>query len=155
MASTLVLTLRRRNNINDRDAMITEIKTVVQPFLRSNGFAGSFPHYRKKTSTGIDLLTFQSDRHGGGFVIEIARCPLDGVLTARGISVPPEKVRAWDIHPNYRKRVQPREGSGTDAWFRYNDAPLAHVAAAALKRLSQADLWNDVQMCGSNRPYSN
>src|SRR5579863_10301596 len=134
--------------------MIAEIKTVVQPFLRSNGFAGSFPHYRKKTSTEIDLLTIQFDRHGGGFVIEIARCPVDGVLTAWGASVPPEKVRAWDIHPKYRKRVKPRDGGGTDAWFRYDDTPVAQAAALALRCLSRADLWNDVQMCGSNRPHA-
>ena len=134
--------------------MIAEIKRSVQPFLCSNGFAGSFPHYRKKTSTGIDLLTIQFDRHGDGFVIEIARCPVDGALTAAGTSVPPEKVRAWDIHPNYRKRVQPRDGGGPDAWFRYDNAQVSHAAAVALKCLSNADLWKDVQMCGSNRPYA-
>jgi hypothetical protein len=143
-----------RSNISDRDAMIAEIRRVVQPFLRSDGFAGSFPHYRKKTPTGIDLLTIQFDRHGGGFVIEIARCPVEGVLTAWGAAVSPEKVRAWDVHPNYRKRIQPRVGGGTDAWFRFDDAPVSHAAAAALKCLSNSDLWNDVQMCGSNRPYA-
>jgi hypothetical protein len=140
--------------MSNRDAMISEIKSVVQPFLRSNGFTGSFPHYRKKTSTGIDLLTVQFDRHGGGFVIEIARCAVDGITTAWGTSVPPERVRAWDVHPNYRKRVQPREGVGTDSWFRYDDTPFTRVAALVLDCLSKDDLWNDVQTCGSNRPYA-
>ena len=140
--------------MNARSSMISEIKKVVQPFLRANGFSGSFPHYRKKTPTGIDLLTIQFDRCGGGFVIELARCPVEGVLTAWGAAVPPDKVRAWDVHINYRKRVQPREGSGTDAWFRYDNGPVSQVAAVALKLLSNANLWNDVQICGSNRPYA-
>jgi hypothetical protein len=96
----------------------------------------------------------QFDRNGGGFVIEIARCPIDGVLTALGASVPPEKARAWDVHPNYRKRIQPRAGGGTDAWFRYDNSPVAQAAALALKCISNANVWNDVQMCGSSRPYS-
>jgi hypothetical protein len=48
--------------MSNRDTMIAEIKRVAQPFLRSNGFAGLFPHYRKKTSIGIDLVTIQFDR---------------------------------------------------------------------------------------------
>ena|SRR5215471_10563962 len=140
--------------ISDRDAMIAELKRVVEPFLRSTGFKGSFPHYRKSTPTGIELLTFQFDRHGGAFVAEIARCPNDGLITAWGARVPPDKVKAWDVHPVNRKRIQPVSQSGTDGWFRYDRTPMVDVASAALRLLSDGDIWKDVPIGGSNQPYT-
>ena len=137
--------------ISDRESMIAELKCVVQPFLRSAGFAGSFPHYRKISTDCIDLLTFQFDRRGGGFVIEIARCPTDGIVTALGLRVPPNKTKVWDIHPNFRKRIQQRPGGGTDAWFRFDAVSPARIAAEALSRLTLGDLWEDVRISDSKQ----
>jgi hypothetical protein len=133
----------------DRKAMIAELRRVVQPYLRADKFAGTFPHYRRLGEQAIDLITFQFDRHGGGFVIEIARCPRDGFLTAWGKYVPPTEVSAWDVHPNFRKRIQQRPGSGTDAWFRFDTTDAAKIAAEALSLLSQQGLWADVRIGGS------
>ena len=60
------------------EAMVTELGKVVVPVLRSKGFRGAFPHFRRAGSHGVDLLTFQFDKHGGGFVVEIAQCPSEG-----------------------------------------------------------------------------
>src|SRR4051794_5602597 len=76
---------------HSRDAMIDALKGVVVPALRSRGFSGSFPHLRRPAAERIDLLTFQFDRNGGGFVIEVARCPLEGVPPPWGEKVPPNK----------------------------------------------------------------
>jgi hypothetical protein len=135
----------------DRGAMIAELKRVVQPHLRAERFVGTFPHFRRLSEEAIDLITFQFDRHGGGFVIEIARCPSDGILTYRGEHLPPSKVQAWDVHPNFRKRIKPRSGSGTDSWFRYETTVASKVAAEALTFVSQPALWADVKI-GSSRP---
>jgi hypothetical protein len=135
----------------DRGAMIAELKRVVQPYLRAEKFAGTFPHFRRAGEEAIDLITFQFDRHGGCFVVEIARCPRDGVLTYWGVHLSPAKVRAWDVNPNFRKRVKPRPGSGTDSWFRYETSDASKVAAEALSFLSEPGLWADVRI-GSSRP---
>lgn len=50
------------------------LKAVVVPALRLRGFMGTFPHFRRIGECGIDLLTFQFDKWGGGFVVEIAYC---------------------------------------------------------------------------------
>jgi hypothetical protein len=52
--------------------MEAELKSAVVPKLRSHGFKGSYPHFRRFADERIDLLTFQHDKWGGGFVIEIA-----------------------------------------------------------------------------------
>jgi len=55
----------------NRKAMDAAIKAIVVPVLREKQFAGSFPHFRRSTTRGMDLLTFQFDRYGGGFILEI------------------------------------------------------------------------------------
>jgi hypothetical protein len=67
--------------------MDREIKGAVIPWLRTQGFKGSFPHLRRTGQSAIDLLTFQFDLHRGGYVIEIAQCPLElGMCTPRAAS---------------------------------------------------------------------
>jgi len=63
------------------DEMVKAIKRIVAPRLREMGFKGSFPHFRRPTKAQIDLLTFQFDNQGGGFILEISRCPTDGIRT--------------------------------------------------------------------------
>ena len=90
-----------------RELMEKELKAAVVPKLRATGFSGSFPHFRRATEIGIDLLTFQFDKNGGGFVIEISRSPVEGVTTHWGKVIEPKRVTAWDMHPDQRQRLQP------------------------------------------------
>ena len=73
---------------DERDRMIETLKEYVVPVLRERGFKGSFPHFRRPTATAIHLLTFQFDKWGGGFTIEIAVCPPDGVTMHWGEHIP-------------------------------------------------------------------
>ena len=50
------------------------LKATVIPELRARGFQGSLPHFRRRRPDRIDLLTFQFDRSGGRFVVELAQC---------------------------------------------------------------------------------
>lgn len=103
--------------------MIASLKEIVVPRLRERGFRGSFPHFRRPTDRQIELLSFQFDRNGGGFVIEISRCPPGGITTYWGKEIPPDKVTPHDLHPDERQRLQPLEGGGTDSWFRFDSRP--------------------------------
>jgi hypothetical protein len=109
------------------DQMKKALKDVVVPRLRDHDFTGAFPHFRRRRPDRIDLLTFQFDRYGGGFVLEIGQCPPLGFTTSWGEQIAPEKVRAWDLSWKQRARIQPRVGPGTDSWFRYDDAPAPDV----------------------------
>ena len=127
--------------------MDAALKEMVVPVLRAKGFTGSLPHFRRKTTDAIELLTFQFDKWGGGFVVEISKCPIDGFTMPWGEHIPPNKVTAHHLNPDQRKRIQPREGSGTDDWFRFDGwVPAAksranRAAQQFLNHLSEAEAW--------------
>lgn len=49
----------------EREKIDAALKEHVIPILRSMGFKGSPPHFRRNTGQQIDQITFQFDRHGG------------------------------------------------------------------------------------------
>jgi hypothetical protein len=119
--------------------MDAALKEFVVPLLRLKGFKGSLPHFRRALPHHIELLTFQFDKWGGGFVLEIARCPTSGIVTSWGKSIAPNKVTAWDT--NERERIQPGNGHGTESWFRFDTEPVQNVAAQVVNLLPRAEAW--------------
>jgi hypothetical protein len=104
-----------------RKEMVKSLSETVVPVLRQKGFKGSFPHFRRVKTDRINLLTFQFDRNGGGFVIEITNCQPNGFTTSWGQKIEPNKLTAHDIFN--RKRIQynmDTPNSSTDDWFRYD-----------------------------------
>ncbi len=113
-----------------RKNMSKALTAVVVPVLRERGFSGSFPHLRRIQHDRLELLTFQFDRYGGGFIIELGQCGPDGFTTHWGKHIQPKHVTAWDVSSKQRTRIQPRAGSGTDSWFRFDDARSANDFAS-------------------------
>ena len=133
---------------SDRDEMNRNINEIVVPVLRQLNFKGSFPHFRRQTTERINLLTFQFDRNGGGFVIEIANCKPEGFATSWGLEIKPNKVTAHDM--NKRKRIQSNmntESSLTEDWFRYDKKNLSGLGDVYKKVckdvLSKLDIAED------------
>jgi len=125
-----------------RDDMISSLKKVFVPALRERGFKGSLPHFRRPLEDRIDLLTIQFDRWGGGFVIEISKCPPVGITLLWGEHVPPNRVRAWDVNPPYRPRLGAPRPQDDGHWFRFDDGtPTDKVATLAVSYLREADEW--------------
>lgn len=124
-----------------RNDMIAALKLHVVPKLRKKGFKGSFPHFRKINADKIDLLTFQFDRYGGGFVIEAAIYPVDGIVHEWGEIVPSNKVTAHDV--SERLRLKKQDGQ----WFRYDIATenvYEQVALQVLNHLHKAEeYWHN------------
>jgi hypothetical protein len=132
----------------EHERMIEALKKIVVTRLRDQGFRGSFPHFRRPSEKKIDLLTFQFDKRGGGFVIEISKCPPNGITTYYGECIPSNKVTAWHMHPDERVRLQPRniDGSSPSDWFRY-DRPIRFgdiyekTARDVLPFIKKAEEW--------------
>jgi hypothetical protein len=124
------------------DDMKSSLKKLFVPALKNRGFRGLLPHFRRIGTRQIDLLTVQFDRHGGGFIIEISKCPAEGFTTYWGKQIPSNKVTAWDLHPNDRHRLgSPRPGEDGH-WFRFDDdTPTDSVANSAILFLQEADQW--------------
>ncbi|OWT71476.1 MULTISPECIES: DUF4304 domain-containing protein [unclassified Achromobacter] len=123
----------------DRPQMEAALKQTIIPALRSAGFRGSFPHFRRIGNIQTDLWTFQVDKYGGGFVIEISSCPREGMTTAWGKFIPASKVTAHDI--NERLRLQNHPGSDTTAWYRYDTDAIDTIIARILEALPLAEDW--------------
>ena len=96
---------------NNRVDMINALKKSVIPYLREYGFKGSFPHFRRQNEENIDLITFQFNRYGGSFVVELTSCPKEGVTMS--------KVTAHDVGNRYRLK-EDKDEYGT--WFDYENA---------------------------------
>ena len=120
-----------------RKEMDAEIKSKVVPVLREKGFKGSMPHFRRPTNEGIDLLTFQFDKYGGGFLIEVSRCETKGITTYWGKKILPNKVTAHDLNPDKRFRIQPHNSH----WFRFDDGQYNEVTKEVINNLEKAEAW--------------
>jgi len=126
----------------ERDEMNRAIASLVVPALRQRGFTGSFPHFRRLAGAKTDLLTFQFDRHGGGFVIEIAEAPVGPFTLPWGAKVLPARLTAHDMPPSQRSRVQPGSDGSTESWFRFDRGlSSSQVAEQVISLLPQTDQW--------------
>jgi len=122
--------------------MESSLREILVPALRTRGFKGSLPHFRRIKDARVDLLTVQFDRHGGGFIVEISRCGSDGVTTSWGEQIPAGKVTAHDLHPNARHRLGSPAPGVDGRWYRFDDGTPADVVARALvAHLEEADQW--------------
>ncbi len=105
----------------EKDKMIKSLNEIFIPELRNRNFKGSFPHFRKTENGKTNLLTFQFDRNGGGFIIELANWNEPEFKTHCGKFIPLNKLKAHDLFK--RKRIYPNSASeenGTESWFRYD-----------------------------------
>lgn len=140
-----------------RKEMVKNLSDIVIPVLRQKGFKGSFPHFRRLKADRINLLTFQFDRSGGGFVIEITNCQPNGFTTSWGTKIEPNKLTAHDLFN--RKRIQSNmdtASSLTEDWFRYDKKYLfgfgdiyKKVCKDVLSKLDIAeDYWINGELSG-------
>lgn len=124
-----------------RKEMIVALNSIVVPVLRHRGFTGSFPHFRRLGTKQIDLITFQFDKWGGGFVVEISKCGTGGVTMPWGKRISPKKVTAHDLHPKDRIRLG-CEGPSTEDWYRYDTGnTLEAVAQEVVQQLDNTEKW--------------
>jgi hypothetical protein len=116
------------------------IKRVVVPHLRDRGFRGSFPHFRRCRDDRIDLLSFQFDKYGGAFVVEIGQCPTQGVTTYWGKFVSANKVNVTFVNKRLRLGAKDEQ---SDHWFRFDNEQDTEKVAREVIRLidAQAEPW--------------
>lgn len=111
----------------ERTKMIKSLQKDFVPELRKLKFKGSFPHFRRTIEGKTSLLSFQFDRYGGGFVINLSKWDKPEYKTHWGKTIQLNKLTAFDLDPQNRKRIYPKdtkEKYGKDRWFRYDISKL-------------------------------
>ena len=91
---------------------------VVLRVLREAGFTGKHPHYRRidSRSQTIDLVSFQTDKWGGGFLIELARCPAKNIRDWAGRRISSRRVTAQ----HFLERTRLPKAINRRGWYRYD-----------------------------------
>ena len=90
--------------------------------LIANGFTGKYPHFRKAGKDCIELVSFQMNKYGSSFTVEVScvfpnkkdtNCALE--------SIDADSVTVWDTNRRYRL-------SGMyDGWFYYSDLYVKRI----------------------------
>jgi len=134
--------------MSDGTRMRRALGGCVIAALRDDGFTGAWPHFRRPSKGRIDLVSFQFDKWGGGFCVEVGVAPPKDVRSALGYRVAVTKVTAHHLAALdggvlRRWRLGARR-RGSDHWYRYDAgtektrfAKLADKVLADLKRQAE------------------
>ena len=102
--------------MTNRERMKKYVLSNVVPMLLGNGFTGMYPHYRKIDGNCIELITFQTNKWGGSFTVEVSAIfPHAKDSNCAHDTIEAEKVTVWDTNNRYRLKGM------YDGWFHYND----------------------------------
>ena len=56
----------------NRNIMLSALKEHTFPLLKEQGFTGKYPNFRRKLDNCIELISFQTNKWGGSFTIEVS-----------------------------------------------------------------------------------
>lgn len=99
------------------ELMKGELRTAVITPLMEQGFSGKWPHFRKVHPDHIVLLTFQTNKYGGSFTVELSAVfPFSQNKNySECDSISLDKLNVWDTNRRYRLRGM------YDGWFHYRN----------------------------------
>ena len=101
------------------------LKKSLVPVLRSLGFQGSFPHFRRQRDGRNELLTFQFDKYGSGkFVIELGVVEYGDYKTYLGDTIAPSKLTAHHLAKRLRLGAKSER---EDHWFDMATQPTDQI----------------------------
>ncbi len=58
--------------MTNRQIMLNALKKHTFPVLMAQGFTGNHPNFRRKLENCIELISFQTNKWGGSFTIEVS-----------------------------------------------------------------------------------
>lgn len=93
------------------------MENVVKP-LKNQGFEGKYPHYKREKGNCIELITFQTNKYGGSFTVEVSAVfPNETDKKKSNIYFGDNdgKINVWSTKDRYRLPGM------FDGWFYYSD----------------------------------
>jgi Domain of unknown function (DUF4304) len=120
----------------ERQRMSQALQAVVVPKIRSLGFSGRLPHFRRERGSEHQTLSFMFNKYGGSFCVEAGRLEHSDFLRLQerwrkaGRSLVESSLNIGHCRADQRLRL---EGLGTvDRWFTFG--PNRYEAQALAER---------------------
>lgn len=108
--------------MSNRDIMLSTLKEHTFSLLEKQGFTGKYPNFRRKLDNCIELISFQTNKWGGSFTIEVSAVFPDlqnkNYELYDGVTEETFGVEAT----NHRYRLP----GMFDGWFYYRDVYCKH-----------------------------
>lgn len=108
--------------MTNREIMKKHLLSDVVSALIADGFTGAYPHYRKLGPDCIELVTFQTNKHGGSFTVEVSAVfPSRKNTNCVSEEIVPDTVNVWDTNLRYRLKGM------YDGWFYFQDLYVKRI----------------------------
>lgn len=109
--------------MTNKEIMRAQLKKYVFSNLMEKGFVGKYPHFRKVCDHSIELITFQTNKWGGSFLVEVSavfpNVQDKNYREREGLNE--EDLTVWDTNSRYRLKGM------YDGWFYYRDVYVEHT----------------------------
>ena len=134
--------------MTNREIMLSALKNTVIKELKSQGFIGTYPNFKKITSDGIELICFQTNKYGGSFTVEVSAVFPDSKVTNlsnMNALVDEKTVNVSCTNQRYRLKGM------YDGWFYYRDVYklpngfYRDISEKEAETFSEPDNWNLLQ----------
>ena len=124
--------------MTNRQIMLKVLNKNVIPSLLEQGFTGKHPHYRREKDNCIEFISFDTNKWGGSFTIEVSAIFPDSKFTNCLDDTLAEDV--WGTSNRYRL-----DGL-LDGWFYYDDKDFTLETAEKIcdeinKQFDKAFIW--------------
>ena len=107
---------------------------VIQPLL-DRGFTGKYPHFRKEDDDCIELITFQTNKYGGSFTVEVSAVfpnrDNKNFVMYEGLIA--DRLNVWNTNERYRLKGM------YDGWFYYHDLYAKRIMGLGKNFLSVSE----------------
>ena len=104
--------------MTNREIMLKTLNNTVIKSLKTQGFIGKYPDFKKITPDCIELISFQTNKYGGSFTVEVSAVfPNSKItnLTNLNATVNDQKINVSCTNQRYRLKGM------FDGWFYYRD----------------------------------
>ncbi len=104
--------------MSNREIMLKALNNTVIKELKSQGFTGKYPRFKKVKEDCIELIDFQTNKYGGSFTVEVSAVFPDSKVTNLSDLTAAVNINKVDVaSTNERYRLK----GMFDGWFYYRD----------------------------------